>query len=81
MNSWLDLKRAAEYCSLSVRTLRRYVGDPVRPLPVRVVGGKFLIRAADLDTWLASFPRAHEDLDKLMDDLVQEVRGGKPGTS
>src|SRR5215831_940396 len=28
MSGWLDLKRAAEYCCLSVRTLRHYIGDP-----------------------------------------------------
>ena len=28
MSGWLDLKRAAEYCSLSVRTLRQYIGHP-----------------------------------------------------
>jgi len=40
MQGWLDLKRTAEYCSLSVCTLRRYIGDPHHPLPVYCVGGK-----------------------------------------
>jgi hypothetical protein len=40
MHGWLDLKHAAEYCCLSIRTLRKYIGDARHPLPVRSVGGK-----------------------------------------
>ena len=75
MSGWLDLRHAAEYCSLSVRTLRRYIGDPVRPLPVRLVGGKWLLAQADLDTWLRSFPRAGEDVDRLVDEVLEELIG------
>ena len=80
MSGWLDLKRAAEYTSLSVRTLRGYIGDLHHPLPVRIVGGKWLIHPSDLDQWIKSFPAGREDIDQLVDELVSEVtKGGQHG--
>ena len=76
MNGWLDLKKAAEYCALSIRTLRRYIGDPHHPLPVRIVGGKWLTHPGDLDQWIKSFPRAREDLDRLVDEVISDVTKG-----
>lgn len=71
MGGWLDLQHAAEHCSLSVRTLRKYVGDATHPLPVRLVGGKWLMNREDLDTCLGGFPRAGEATDHLVDELVR----------
>lgn len=76
MNGWLDLRRAAEYCSLSIRTLRRYIGDPNHPLPVRIVGGKWLTHPADLDQWIKGFPRGREDIDQLVDEVIKDVTKG-----
>lgn len=76
------MRGASEYSSLSTRTLRRYIGHHTRPLPARLVGGKLLIHRPDLDRWLASWPLAGEDVDRLVDDLLgdikseQERRGG-----
>ena len=80
MTGWLDLKRAAEYCSLSIRTLRRYIGDPHHPLPVRIVGGKWLTHPTDLDAWIKSFPAGREDIDQMVNEIMADVkRGGKYG--
>ena len=73
---WLDLRRMAEYTCLSVRTLRRYIGDPLRPLPVRLVGGKWLARISNLDEWLKSFPQADADLDRLVNEVLEDLRDG-----
>ena len=77
-HGWLDLKHAAEYCCLSIRTLRAFLGHPTHPLPARLVGlgqkhGKWLVRTEDLDRWLASFPKAGEDTDRLVNELLREV--------
>jgi hypothetical protein len=80
MNGWLDLKRAAEYCCLSIRTLRRYIGHPHHPLPVHIVGGKWLTHPGDLDKWIKSFPAGREDIDRLVNEVISEVtKGGKHG--
>jgi len=77
MSGWLDLRRAAEYTSLSVRNLRGYIGDPHHPLPVRIVGGKWLTSASLLDRWIESFPAGREDIDRLVDEVINEVTKGK----
>ena len=70
---WLDLQKAAVYLSLSVRTLRTYIGHHEHPLPMRRVGGKWIGDASSLDRWAQSFPMAGEDIDRLVDDLIKEV--------
>ena len=77
MSCWLDLRRAAKYGCLGVRTLQNYLKDPIRPLPARRVGGRWLIHQDDLDAWLRSFPRAGEDLDKLVNEVMEEFKGAQ----
>lgn len=79
--AWLDLNRAADYASLSVRTLRGYIGHPTHPLPARRVGGKWIVAREALDRWLESFPAAGEDVDRLVDDIVGGIKGGKVSSS
>jgi Helix-turn-helix domain len=76
MSGWLDLRRAAEYTSLSVRTLRRYIGDAHHPLPVRIVGGKWLTNASLLDRWIQGFPAGKEDIDRFVDEVIHDVMKG-----
>ena len=71
---WLDLQKAAKYLSLSVRTLRTYIGHREHPLPVRRVGGKWIGKFDSLDRWAESFPLAGEDIDQVVDDILKEVR-------
>ena len=77
MHGWFDLKDAANYCSLSIRTLRRYIGHPQHPLPVRLVGGKLLIARDELDVWLRSFPQAGEDVTQIVDDVLRDIHVGE----
>ena len=57
-NDYLDLERLARYSSLSVRTLRRHLTDPVHPLPhhhVRPPGkrkGRVLVSKRAFDRWM-----------------------------
>ncbi len=52
LDPWLDLVGAARYVSLSRKTLLRAGRRRENPLPLRSVGGKLLIRASELDTWI-----------------------------
>jgi hypothetical protein len=77
MKEWLGLKAISkEYADLSERTLRKYLGDPVHPLPARVIGGKLLVARSDLDAWLRSFPRDREGVDRLVDEIIAEIQTG-----
>jgi len=59
---YFDIEGLADYSGLSVRTVRRYMVDPVHPLPHHHVcptgkgRGRVLIRKREFDAWVASFP-------------------------
>jgi hypothetical protein len=75
MKSWLSIKSIAlEYADLSERKLREFLGHPTHPLPARLVGGKWLIHRHEFDEWLRGFPRAGEDIDALVDEVVRDVQ-------
>ncbi|MFZ5447890.1 MAG: helix-turn-helix transcriptional regulator [Thermodesulfobacteriota bacterium] len=67
---FLDLKAAAAYTSLSVRTLRVHIKKPGGPPIYRVVG-KILLKRSDLDRWLESFKI---DLDSLANSVLESFR-------
>lgn len=72
---WLSLKSIhKEYADISERKLREFLGHPIHPLPARLVGGKWLVSRSDLDTWLRSFPRAGENIDRLVDEVIADLR-------
>jgi hypothetical protein len=75
MKEWLSLKSIPQaYVDLSERTLRSYLGHPTHPLPARLVGGKWLVARSDLEAWLRSFPKAGEQLDKIVDEILEGVK-------
>jgi excisionase family DNA binding protein len=74
---YFDLAGASLYTGggLSVRTLRRLISEP-GGLPFYQAGrGKILIKRADLETWLAARRREPQDLDRLADETIAELRG------
>jgi excisionase family DNA binding protein len=73
---YMGLKALARYSGLSVRTLRGYLVDRVRPLPHYRVGGKLLVRRSEFDAWAAQFRVAREpaSIDALVDDVVRALR-------
>ena len=93
LDPWLSLEPLSQYSGLSVRSLRAYLADPHRPLPHyrmkephviptksgkgRTVSGKILVRRSDFDTWMQAF-RYVPDLDKLVDEVVSEIRQAGP---
>jgi excisionase family DNA binding protein len=69
---WLDLNGAANHCALSVRTLRRYLGDPAHPLPAYIVGGKVLIDRDEVDEWIRGFPR-HGQASVIIEEMLRGI--------
>ena len=72
-DGYMDLKALSQYSSLSVRTLRQYLKDPVHPLPSFRPGGKVLVRRSEFDQWLARFRRDRSDVDRLVSEITKEV--------
>lgn len=64
---WLSLTELVRYSGLSLPTLKRYMADPVQPLPVYRIGRLIRVKRSDYDRWL----RARDS------DLVPRVVSGK----
>ncbi len=74
-DAYLPLKALTRYSGLSVRTLRGYLTDPIRPLPYYRVGGKLLVRRSEFDAWVQGFrAEARASLDHIVDDVIDGVR-------
>jgi hypothetical protein len=73
---YLPLKALSAYSGLSVRTLRGYLTDRVRPLPHFRVGGKILVARADFDSWVRQFrvQVTATSIEALVDDVVAGMR-------
>jgi hypothetical protein len=76
MKQWMSLTTIPkEYADLSERKLREFLSHPTHPLPARFVGGKWLIARDDFDAWVRSFPRAGEDVDQIVKEVLDEIQG------
>ena len=74
-SAYFDLKGASDYTGggLSVRTLRRLIGE-IDGIPYIQAGrGKILIAKADLDAWLQARRHEPQNLDEIAAKAVQEV--------
>ena len=71
---WLSLQDAADYTSFSIRSLRRCIGDPSRPLPVYYVHGKILCNSDELDRWIRGFPSGGNEVAQLVDEILRDVK-------
>jgi hypothetical protein len=80
---WFDLEALAQYSSLSVRTLRRWLTDPAHPLPhyqVQPTGkerGRTVVNKRAFDAWMEQF-RVRRAGDAAADDADWVRRGFKP---
>lgn len=75
-DTYLSVAALAEYASVSVRTVRNWLKDPVNPLPHYRVGhgtGKLLVRRSDFDRWMGQH-RVEGDATDI-DAMVREVMG------
>ncbi len=52
---YIDLNEASRRLSLSVRTLRNYIVDPIHPLPAYRLNGKILFAWGEVEQWLKQF--------------------------
>ena len=63
------------YSGLSVRTLRSYLVDPVRPLPHYRIGGKLLVRRSEYDEWAAGYRVTNSPgLGQIVDDVMDGLK-------
>jgi hypothetical protein len=72
LDPYLPLKALSGYCGISVRKLREFLDDPMRPLPCYRVGGKLLVRRSEFDAWIAAYrQRGREDLNRIVAETLR----------
>ena len=69
-DEYLSLRALAHYASVSVRTLRGYLGHRPRPLPHFRMGGKILVKRSEFDDWMDQFRVAD---DRAADTIVADI--------
>lgn len=73
---FFGLKALSRYSSLSVRTLREYLKDPIHPLPHYRVGGKILVRQSEFDAWISHYRQAgNAAVERIVDEVIDSVAG------
>lgn len=70
---WLDLKALTAYASVSERTLRSWIHDPVDPLPASQVGTKIMVRRSTFDEYVE---RHRVQPPASVDRVVEEILTG-----
>ena len=77
---YLSIKALSSYSSISTRTLRTLLKDPINPIPCRRIGRKVLIRRGEYDSWADQFRRAANDdetgrmVDEMLRGLTRSAR-------
>ncbi len=74
VDPYLGMEALAEYSSLSTRTLRGLLADPVRPLPHFKIGSRTVVRRSDFDAWAAHHRRVGSDVE----EKIARLRKRKP---
>jgi excisionase family DNA binding protein len=73
-NRFLSLTALAGYSGLSVRKLRAYLKNPLRPLPHYRVGGKILVRRSEFDAWIAAYRQGGDaDVERIAGEVLDEL--------
>lgn len=73
-DDYLDLKQLSALTSLSPRTLRAKVHDPVDPLPAFRVGGKLLFKRSEAIEYIESHRIKPTDVQGAVEDILQHFK-------
>ena len=70
---YFDLRDLAQYSSISVRTLRDYLGDATDPLPSYCIKKKILVKKSEFDAWITKYRVRHTPLHSVVADVLADV--------
>lgn len=73
--AYLTVSETAKYTGLSERTIRKFLKDPINPLPhyrIGTAGRLIRINKKEIDEWFYYYKAEEQDqyLDSLVDDLI-----------
>ena len=69
---FMGVKELSAYCSLSVRTLRKYLCDPELPIPHFRPDGKVLVKKSEFDGWMENYRVDVNKVDALVEELLHD---------
>jgi excisionase family DNA binding protein len=69
---WLRIREAAKYSGISTRTLRDWLKMGLKSYRVR---GAILVCADDIDSFIKRFPADGQDVDRIVDEAVEAIKG------
>jgi hypothetical protein len=72
-DNYFDLKKLAEYSSLSVRTLRDYISDSSDPIPSYCLRRKILVKKSEFDNWISNH-RYNNKTDAMLDEIMSDLK-------
>ncbi|MBW1924210.1 MAG: helix-turn-helix domain-containing protein [Deltaproteobacteria bacterium] len=73
-DGYLDLRKLAEYASLSVSSLRGYINRG--SLPAFKLDGKILVRKDEFDAWVENFRiTTRQDINGIVDEVMDALKG------
>jgi hypothetical protein len=72
---YLPLKALCGYSGLSVRSLRGFLTDRLRPLPHYRFGSRIVVRQSEFDAWAGQFRKTAKsaNVDELVDEVLQSM--------
>jgi len=69
---YMDKREAAEYTSLSTRTLEGRLDE----IPHFRVGKKILFKKSEIDKWMETYREGGtQNLDRIADEVIESIRG------
>jgi excisionase family DNA binding protein len=69
---YIDLKELSRRLSLSVRTIRTLISDPVCPIPTYRVGGKYLFCWREVDMWIRQFRIQPVNVQDILNNIFSQ---------
>jgi len=72
MKRYVNIKHLSTTIGLSVRTIRKWVVDPVNPIPCFRVGGKLLFEESEVMQWLEQFRVNIVDVEEIADQIITD---------
>jgi predicted DNA-binding transcriptional regulator AlpA len=70
-DDFLSVTNLVKHSGMSRRTLHKWLHDPIRPLPHRMIGGKIYVLVSEYRTWADQFKVRREvfDVRKVVDEV------------
>ena len=70
---YMDVRTLSRYSGISCRKLKNLIRHQEYPLPAYKIDGCIRIKKSEFEAWLNQFRLAHENGDKVVEDIVNDI--------